>query len=271
MNSLSIRLLTSDDLEFADSLRAAEGWNQTRADWERLLAHQPDGCFLASWDDRPAGVVTTTVHDGTLGWIGMMLVAPEYRRRGIATALIEQCLEYFQQLKVSCVKLDATPAGTPVYEKLGFQTEWSWQRRALESEIVPQIPLSGGESFPRYNWDADIFGADRHAWLSRVAANARVVCRESGYGMLRQGSRAGYVGPISTRDESTADEIIQELLTNLEGHYLWDLPMQNRHGIELAESLGFRSVRDLNRMWTGERLIVGQPEWQYGYADPGTG
>ena len=47
--------------------------------------------------------------------------------------------------------------------------------------------------------------------------------------------------------------------------------MQNRHGIALAESMGFRPVRDLNRMWTGERLIVGIPEMQYGYADPGTG
>lgn len=271
MNSLSIRLLTSDDLAFADSLRAAEGWNQTRADWERLLAHQPDGCFFATWNDQSAGVVTTTVHDGKLGWIGMMLVHPEFRRRGIATALIERCLEYFQQSQVLCVKLDGTPAGTPVYEKLGFQTEWSWQRRALESDAVPRIEPSGGDSFPRYDWDAEIFGSNRHAWLTRVASIARVVCRENGYGMLRQGSKAGYVGPIVARDEATAEEIIHELLADRKGHYLWDLPMQNRHGIELAESLGFRPVRDLNRMWTGEKLIVGHPELQYGYADPGTG
>jgi len=223
------------------------------------------------WDDEPAGVVTTTVHSGLLGWIGMMLVHADYRRRGIATALIEWCLDYFQESKVPCVKLDATPAGTPVYEKLGFQTEWSWQRRALESDTVPRITASDGESFPRYDWDAEVFGADRYAWLSRVARGARVILRENGYGMLRQGSKAGYVGPIATRDQTTAEEIIYELLADREGHYLWDLPMQNRHGIELAESLGFRPVRDLNRMWTGERLIAGQPEFQYGYVDPGTG
>lgn len=271
MSHVNIRLLTSDDLAFADALRAAEGWNQTISDWERLLAHQPDGCFLAEWDSQPAGVVTTTVHNGQLGWIGMMLVHTDFRRRGIATALIERCLDYFRQSNVPCVKLDATPAGTPVYEKLGFQTEWSWQRRAVESDVVPQVTPVGGDSFPHYEWDADIFGADRHAWLSRVATGAKVICRENGYGMLRQGSRAGYVGPIAAQDTATAEEIIKELLPKLEGHYLWDLPMQNRHGIELAESLGFRPVRDLNRMWTGDRLIAGQPEFQYGYVDPGTG
>ena len=139
------------------------------------------------------------------------------------------------------------------------------------SELVPRIAPSGGATFPRYAWDASVFGADRQVWLSRVAAAAKVVFRENGYGMLRQGSNAGYLGPIAVREPGYAEPIVQELLQDREGHFIWDLPMQNRHGIELAESLGFRPVRDLNRMWTGERLLVGQPELQYGYADPGTG
>ncbi|MBD3673287.1 MAG: GNAT family N-acetyltransferase [Planctomycetaceae bacterium] len=271
MPHLHIRQLIEEDLTFADSLRAAEGWNQTDRDWKRLLTHQPEGCFLAEWDGEPAGVVTTTVHGGELGWIGMMLVHPDFRRRGIATALIERCLSYLEEQRVGCLKLDATPAGTPVYERLGFRTEWSWLRRALQSDSVPQIRTSGIQDFPDYLWDHEIFGADRRVWLSRVASSSKVICHEDGYAMLRQGSHAGYLGPIAALNADTAEQMIRHLLDDREGYYLWDIPAQNQHGIELAESFGFQPVRDLNRMWTGNRLITGKPEFQYGYSDPGTG
>ena len=56
---LNLRLLTQADLPFADALRALVGWNQTIRDWQRFLALQPDGCFLAEWGGSPAGTATT--------------------------------------------------------------------------------------------------------------------------------------------------------------------------------------------------------------------
>jgi GNAT superfamily N-acetyltransferase len=272
VSPLSIRTMTRRDLPFADALRREEGWNQTLADWERLLEHQPRGCFLAAWNERPAGVVTTTVHEGILGWIGMMLVSPEFRRRGIATALIEHSLEELTKQGVACIKLDATPAGQTVYERLGFQAEWAWQRRERPGTRPPEV-LVGGDSWndENYAWDAEVFGADRREWLARVARPARVICRGHGFGMLRPGSNAGYLGPIAARDPGTAEEIVLQLLNRVDGRIIWDLPDQNRAGVQLAESLGFQAVRDLVRMWTGSRLLAGQPDRQYGFADPGTG
>ena len=52
---LRLRLMTRGDLPFADSVRFLAGWNQTPADWERFLATEPDGCFLAEWNGAPAG------------------------------------------------------------------------------------------------------------------------------------------------------------------------------------------------------------------------
>ncbi|MDG2389914.1 MAG: GNAT family N-acetyltransferase [Planctomycetaceae bacterium] len=271
MSHINIRQLTFEDLRYADALRQAEGWNQTHRDWERLLTHQPEGCFLAEWNGESAGVVTTTIHGGELGWIGMMLVHPIFRRRGIATALIERCLNYLEQQQVQCIKLDATPAGTPVYECLGFRTEWSWQRRARLSDLTPEIKTSGRETMPEYPWDHEVFGANRDIWLARVVRDSRVICLEDGFAMLRQGARAGYLGPIVALNAETAEHMIRQLLTGQQGDFLWDLPAQNQHGIELAELFGFEVVRDLNRMWTGNRLIAGIPEYQYGYSDPGTG
>ena len=131
MNSaLRLRLLKRADLAFADSVRALAGWNQTMEDWERFLSAEPDGCFLAEWNGASAGTATTTVYERELAWIGMVLVHPEFRRRGIGRALLERCIEYLRSRGVRCIKLDATPLGEKVYAGLGFKDEWTRLRPA---------------------------------------------------------------------------------------------------------------------------------------------
>ena len=103
-------------------LKEAAGWNQTEADWRRLVKLEPDGCFAAIENDQLVGTTTTTTYEDDLAWIGMVLVDPQHRRRGIATRLIETALAYLDG-KVAVVKLDATAEGEPVYEKFGFKTE----------------------------------------------------------------------------------------------------------------------------------------------------
>ena len=42
-----IRTLRAEDTAAAHALGTREGWNQTAADWSRLLQLDPDGCFGA--------------------------------------------------------------------------------------------------------------------------------------------------------------------------------------------------------------------------------
>ena len=116
----AIRLLTDGDIGAALALQQLEGWNQTVRDWSRLLQLAPTGCFAAELDGRLSGTVTTITYGGALAWIGMMLVAPEHRRRGIGTKLLSTALDYLQTAGIAAVKLDATPVGQPLYEGLGF-------------------------------------------------------------------------------------------------------------------------------------------------------
>src|SRR5882724_8331694 len=125
---LRLRLLRREDLQFADSVRASAGWNQTLDDWERFLTTEPDGCFLAEWNGAPAGTATTTIYGPDLAWIGMVLVHPEYSQRGIGRALLERCIERLRGGHVRCIKLDATPLGKKVYDNLGFKDEWTLTR-----------------------------------------------------------------------------------------------------------------------------------------------
>src|SRR5262245_49410777 len=113
--AIAVRRLTEADLVAVDELRRFAGWNQTIADWSRFLRLEPDGCFLAAAGDQVVGTVTTTAYGRRVAWIGMMLVHPDYRRQGIGTTLMKHALAYLNGLRVATVRLDATPAGLPIY------------------------------------------------------------------------------------------------------------------------------------------------------------
>src|SRR3954465_129988 len=84
---LCIREMTLADLAIGMHLKDQAGWNQREDDWRRLLAMQPDGCFLAELDGTPVGTVTTC-RFGPVAWIAMMLVDSRFRHRGIGRKLM---------------------------------------------------------------------------------------------------------------------------------------------------------------------------------------
>ena len=57
-HDIRIRSLQPSDLDFAQEVRKIAGWNQTDADWLRLINYEPDGCFLIECDGGPAGTAT---------------------------------------------------------------------------------------------------------------------------------------------------------------------------------------------------------------------
>src|SRR5262245_6183131 len=120
---IRIRRMTAADLSLGMRLKAANGWNQTEADWRRYLDLGGEGCVVAELDGEPVGTTATCVV-GTVAWIAMVLVDAEVRGRGIGKALMSHALEHLDRRGIACLRLDATPLGQPLYEKLGFQAEF---------------------------------------------------------------------------------------------------------------------------------------------------
>jgi GNAT superfamily N-acetyltransferase len=284
--SLHLRPLTRGDLAFADSVRSLAGWNQTLADWERFLITEPQGCFLAEWDGTPAGTATTTVYGRELAWIGMVLVHPDYRRRGIGGALLRRCLEHLRQQGVRCVKLDATPLGRPVYEALGFQPEWTltrWQREGATIGARPSDPQIRRWREPDRaaidTFDLAVFGASRGELLRLLAAQIRcALVLESepgcidGYGLLRCGSQALYLGPVAAVSAEAALRLVDALIAGGDGERIfWDIPDSISAAVTRARLHGFIAQRPLTRMFLGENCAPGDPQRLFALAGPEIG
>ncbi len=158
---IEIRRMTIDDVSLGMRLKEQAGWNQIEADWRRFLALEPDGCFVAELDGEPVATTTTCVF-GTVAWIAMVLVDKPARHQGIATRLVDHAVQYLEDRGVETVRLDATPLGRPVYERLGFLAEYELVRlqgtvstSVLDQSVALAAPMI---SVPRPSWTSGLAG-----------------------------------------------------------------------------------------------------------------
>jgi len=282
---LHLRILGPEDLSFADSLRAIVGWNQTLDDWRRFLAMEPEGCFLAEWDGVPAGTMTTLRYSSQLAWIGMVLVHPEHRRRGIGRALLDQGIRWLQDRGVGCIKLDATPAGKPVYEGMGFKDEWTlmrWERTGLTVEKPVNACLRSWRASDTQLvglLDATAFGVSRQTLLGVLAGQSRraflmetALGPAAGYGFIRPGAQAAYLGPIVATSAQVGLQLVEALLAASAGEKVfWDIPDANSAAVAWARQHGFSPQRMLTRMYLGQNSAPSNPCQQFALAGPEVG
>lgn len=271
MNNVTIRSMTPADICFGLQLGEIAGWNQLLVDWTRIYSYQPDGCFVAMIEDRPVGTITSSCYGTDLAWIGMMLVHPEVRRQGIATRLMEHVIAVLQKRGVQCIKLDATPAGAKVYEQLGFHRELDFHRYQLVDHQAETAPINSHTVIGQSSLDTEAFGVARSELLEKFSRDSTVVGNAEGFGMIRPGRLASYLGPVVCQNPKSANSLIEALLKQSSGAHFWDVPDPNSAARRIAQRFGFKPARPLTRMWLGEKLVTGRIEFQYALASPATG
>jgi ribosomal protein S18 acetylase RimI-like enzyme len=97
------------------------------------------GAFDGSKGAKQVGLVIAN-YDGRRGWINRIAVLPEYRRRGIASALINEAEEFLKQKGAKIIAALIVKSNTPsrkLFEKHGFSTNeeiaYYSKRESLES------------------------------------------------------------------------------------------------------------------------------------------
>ncbi len=274
---MEMRTMTKADIPGGMRLKELAGWNQTSADWTRFLEGDAEGSFVVELDGAIRGTAATILYGGRFAWVGMVLVDPKYRGRGIGTRLLERCIGHLDSLRVPCIKLDATPLGKPVYEKLGFATEYElerWTLKRVGSDLRGGTKAEDWEAMPVplfefiLKADGEAFGADRSGVLRSVNAeeprftdgiwNAGGM---EGYAFGRHGSFADHLGPWIAKDEGTGERLLDRFLEQtVRGTIVTDCSAANAFAKKLLRARGFEFARPLTRMFRGRNEHAGRPE-----------
>ncbi len=72
---------------------------------ERYLLRNPGLNFVAIDNEKIIGCVMCG-HDGRRGYLQHLIVAPEYRNRGIASTLVEKCLSKLEEIGIFKTHID---------------------------------------------------------------------------------------------------------------------------------------------------------------------
>ncbi len=278
-----IRPMTVNDIPAGMRLREQAGWNQTEQDWRRFLTLSPDGCFVASEGDRVLGTVTTLSYEKRLGWIGMLLVDPASRGRGIGTRLLRRAMDSLAEHRIETLKLDATPMGHPLYLQLGFRDEYRierWEGAPVGGRGRKTFPVGDAELAEICQWDSEVFGVNRSGLLTSLwreganyAALARSGSRMAGFIMGRAGSRAHYIGPWEAIPGSgAAEQLFTEVIGRLDRRPIFvDISAGNSEAAGIVQRAGYQFQRELTRMFHGPNRYPGKVPWICSIAGPELG
>jgi GNAT superfamily N-acetyltransferase len=274
---ISIRTLTPADLDVADGiLRAAYGGASRKRRLELYMRLQPEAWLLASLDGQPAGVAGG-MNYGPVGHVGLVAVDPVWQRRGIALAMMEWLLSWFDRQGCPVVLLDASEAGAPLYGKLGFVEDEKTIGYVLDDCALPLQaselvgPLRVGDIAALVGFDAPIFGAERSAVFAahlEAAPERAFVARDA------DGQISGYLfaqaqtlGPWVARTPAAAEALLKTaLLLAFEGAPSALVPSSNADASTLLLRYGFSPQRSLRRMRWGGAAHPGQRSRLYGQA-----
>lgn len=281
---ITIRRMTRADLDFAMTVKRAADWNQTEDDWLAHLAADPAGCFIAELAGEPAGTAVLSNYGNEFGWIGMVLVRPSFRRRGVGGALLRATRDHARDAGIPRVRLDATPAGRQVYLTQGFVDEYPLTRYrgvagAAEPARVDRVDSDDVEMVDQLAvWDTARFGADRGTVLRELVVRPGSTTfyvhngKLAGFLVARRGSGATQLGPWLSDDPDTAGLLLRAALTQLRGsEVIVDVPQSNTEATRLVERCGLGAERGFTRMSlpAGQVLEDNQRIYATGGADRG--
>ena len=258
-NLLEMELLSAGDLDAGLQLSGEAGWNQRPEDWLLYLEHgHTVGCRTD--DGTIVGTAAAMPYEGGYGYLALVLVTPDWQRRGLGTRMVEHCLSWLDDRHMIPL-LDATAAAAGGYRRQGFGPMLELYR--WEIDLPPPEPATGvavdagaTDLATMVELDAQAFGAARPRLLDdiRRRAGTRGITAPSGDGfaMLRRGRRAAQIGPLIAPDDRVAIALLDTVMAGAGGDIIIDVPKSQTAFGTALEAKGFMRRRSFLRMVRGE-------------------
>lgn len=252
IEQLAIVRLDESDVPGGLALSTEAHWNQNEADWRFFLKRG----MVFGVRDRDRRLVATAAllpYTADNAWISMVLVTATWRRRGLATRLVDACLEAASKLGLT-TWLDATPAGATVYGPLGFVPTIELRRLRLTRATAtagPALPVIQLGEF--IACDEGAMGFDRRILLSELAGRpgSRLVSNGDAMALVRDGRTARHIGPLFAAGPAQALALMRDIVANEAGPLLIDAVAPQDAFIEGLTESGWTVERPFQRMRFG--------------------
>lgn len=213
---VSYRAMSEEDVPAAQGLSQALRWPHRAEDWQFVLRLGTG--FVA----EEAGVVIGTGlcwKQGQRASLGMIIVSPEHQGKRIGSELMRLVLE---ALGNRCTLLNATPAGLPLYERLGFVATGTINQHQGTMNAVDPVAFAGGETlrpFEPGDIETIIELGNRATGMSRgevlkalLSMGETVVLQRNGeavgFSVMRRFGRGYAIGPVVASDSERAKALI---------------------------------------------------------------
>jgi GNAT superfamily N-acetyltransferase len=138
---------------------------------------------VAEVDKKIVGCGIANVN-GTIGWLGTIIVLSEYRGQGIGTGITSNLIQNCKDKGCTTIMLTASEMGEPIYNKLGFRrcAEYLFFKRSTAIPVqnisnVRQVRQSDLTSIKHL--DRELVGETRFSFLKRFISTGWVYNSES--------------------------------------------------------------------------------------------
>jgi GNAT superfamily N-acetyltransferase len=283
---MQIRPMTPQDVDAAVELARAQGFRDRHRFFE-FVFRTPTARPLAGTIDGRVIATGLATANGSVGWLGGIVVAAEHRRQGFGAAITEDLIRLLRAAGCTTLSLESTEIARPMYERMGFRlTTHYHQLQADHLDAPPEPPpgacvrwLERGDLPAVFELDRLATAEDRTAPLRALAELADGRGGPGGWVVERDGTLCGFLLPA----ERAYGAIVAPRLED--GLYLLDLhrsivpaDAHVRAGIPDEHAAAWRELlaRGWQETWQAPRMILGpdiawRPTWIWGQINSAMG
>jgi ribosomal protein S18 acetylase RimI-like enzyme len=266
-DALTLRLMTRDEAARLVGWAADEGWNPGLHDAELFWAADPEAFIAAELEGELIGGGAITSYGGTFGFMGLFIVRPEHRGRGLGSRLWQARVHLLRgRLRPdAAIGMDGVYGMRDWYAQRGFvfsHRSIRYEGRGREAERGATIVPASDVPFEHLAaYDRRCFPAPREeflrTWLEQSDALALAAVdggQLRGFGVIRRCGIGAKIGPLFADDAETAEALYSSLGAFVADEPVFiDVPEINAWAMSLARRN--RMIADFGcaRMYLGPR------------------
>jgi len=253
---IAIERIQGNDIPHLINLSESVGWDYSSEEIKTIV----NSGIIYGGKNKQGEIIASAaiiLYGEKLASIGMVIVHPQYKGKGIGRKITEACIRSVSE-KTS-IMLIATEEGRPLYERLGFQVVSHVSKYICNQYVTPKdydrneqhifMDYDKGDSNGIVKLDEAAFGVNRSNFIQRRIEQSEqcIVVKDKenyivGYGMSVQTPENRIIGPIVAPNDHIATTIVHHLAKDYKGKLRIDVPEGKEFFMTVLETAGFQKV-----------------------------